>query len=126
MKSERLHTAGDWMLRLQSEQLDQNELAEWVEWYGSDAANRLAFEEMQSSYESLRQLPTNRRELLIERIMGPAAEQILAEARQPAPASTQSAGFWENLRASLSSMAWWSYRERVFAACVGACIAFTV
>lgn len=131
MKSERLHTAGDWLLRLQSEQLDQNELAEWVEWYGSDAANRLAFEEMQSSYESLRQLPTHRRELLIERIMGPAAEEILAqeqETRRPASPNTpsQPAGFWENLRASLSSMAWWSYRERVFAACVGACIAFTV
>jgi transmembrane sensor len=127
MKSERLHTAGDWLLRLQSEQLDQNELAEWVEWYGSDAANRLAFEEIQSSYESLRQLPTNRRELLIERIMGPAAEDLLRQdARRSAAPDSRQPGFWDNLRASFSSMAWWSYRERVFAACVGACIAFTV
>lgn len=127
MKTERLQTAGDWLLRLQADQLEQHELAEWVEWYGSEVENRAAFEEMQSSYETLRLLPEARRELLAERILGSAlasATQAQPRFRARRPSRT---GLWATLASRLPFGAvWWSYRERILAACIGACIAFSV
>lgn len=66
--SSRLETAGDWLLRLEAEQLDPRELTEWVEWYGRDAGNRAAFDELQTDYETLRMMPCEQRARLAERL----------------------------------------------------------
>jgi len=115
METERLHTAADWLLRMQSEQLEQQELAEWVEWYGAHTDNRTAFEQMQSSYESLRVVPAQRREALAIRILQSASPET------PQENLGQRLGTW------ISALtAWLTTRERLFAACVGACMAFIV
>jgi transmembrane sensor len=111
METERLHAAGDWLLRLQSEHLEQHELTEWVEWYGTHAENRAAFEEMLSSYEMLRTLPLDVKQRL--------AARVLSSRARP--------GFWNRVSSWFAANASWpGGRERIFAACVGACIAFTV
>src|SRR3569833_1775493 len=117
METERLHTAGDWLLRLQSEQLEQHELAEWDEWYGADVGNRAAFEEMQSSYEMLRTLPADRKEQFAARLLGPA----MLEREEP---GTQ-LSLWQRMLSWLPQGAFGN-RERLFAAAVGAFIAFAV
>jgi transmembrane sensor len=123
MKTERLQIAGDWLLRLQADHIEQHELAEWVEWYGSDVENRAAFEEMQASYEALRLMPNARREHLVERVMGPAAEEIL----RPKPQDEKRQGLWSRIKSYLQpGDMWLGRRERIFAACAGACIAFSV
>lgn len=117
METERLHTAADWLLRMQSEQLEQQELAEWVEWYGAHTDNRTAFEQMQSSYESLRTVPAQRREALATRILQSAS---------PGRATAQET-LGHRLVSWVSAVtAWLTTRERLFAASVGACMAFTV
>jgi len=111
METERLHAAGDWLLRLQSEQLEQQDLAEWVEWYGADVNNRAAFEEMQANYEMLRTMSPEHKQLL--------AARVLSSSERP--------GVWRRLAGWFSANASWpAGRERIFAACIGACIAFTV
>ena len=111
METERLHNAGDWLLRLQSDQLEQQDLAEWVEWYGAHADNRVAFEQMQSDYEMLRMMPREHKQQL--------AAQVLSSAARP--------NFWNRLTGWFAVNASWpGGRERIFAACIGACIAFTV
>jgi transmembrane sensor len=111
METERLHTAGDWLLRLQSEHLEQQELTEWVEWYGAHAENRAAFEKMQASYETLRSVPREHK------------KQLAALVLRGSPRL----GWWRRVTRGLATNAnGLGGRERIFAACIGACIAFTV
>jgi transmembrane sensor len=65
-------TAGDWLLRLQSDELDQHELAAWLDWYGSEAAHSAAFEQLQTEYESLRGMPETQRRILANRLTASA------------------------------------------------------
>jgi transmembrane sensor len=60
--------AGDWLLRLQADELDQRELAAWLDWYTADSANSAAFEELQRRYEALRAVPPVRRRALVDRL----------------------------------------------------------
>lgn len=48
----RFATAGEWLLRLQDDDLEQEEFAAWLQWYEADPLNRAAFEEVQSAFES--------------------------------------------------------------------------
>lgn len=65
---ERLEIAGQWLLRLQTDSVEQHELAQWLEWYSTDDRNREAFERMQGVYESMRTLPTQQRVGLAARL----------------------------------------------------------
>jgi transmembrane sensor len=135
METERLHTAGDWLLRLQSEHLEQHELAEWVEWYGADVGNRAAFEEMQSSYEMLRTLPADRKRQFAARVLGPAMYERVSAVDAPVSESRNARearaeqearpSLWQRVLAWLPQGAFGN-RERLFAAAVGAFIAFAV
>jgi transmembrane sensor len=69
IEEERRAMAGDWLLRLQADELDQQELAAWLEWYGAEAANSAAFETLQMEYESLRSAPQARRRELANRLI---------------------------------------------------------
>ena len=111
METERLHAAGDWLLRLQSEQLEQQDLADWVEWYGADGDNRAAFEQMQARYEMLRTMSPEQKQLLAARVLNSSVR----------PSIWRRLSGWFSANASFPGG-----RERIFAACVGACIAFTV
>lgn len=59
--SDRLEIASDWLLRIQAGSLDSDELAEWLQWYDADAANRAAFEKVQATFESIHALPRSER-----------------------------------------------------------------
>jgi len=57
----RFAAAGEWLLRLQDDDLDPEEFAAWLHWYEADPLNRVAFEEMQSAFESANSLPATAR-----------------------------------------------------------------
>jgi transmembrane sensor len=57
----RLETASDWLLRIQDGSLDSEELAQWLQWYDADPANREAFEKIQATFESIHGLPKEER-----------------------------------------------------------------
>jgi transmembrane sensor len=61
----RLRESAEWLTRLSNGALDgaalsDDELAEWILWYETDAANALAFEEMQNLWNSLGLLEPSR------------------------------------------------------------------
>ena len=58
---DRLEVASDWLLRIQAGSLDSEELAQWVQWYDADSANRSAFERVQATFESIHSLPRRER-----------------------------------------------------------------
>ena len=60
-ESQRLEIAGDWLLRIQDGSLDSEELAQWLQWYDADAANRAAFEKVQATFASIHALPQSER-----------------------------------------------------------------
>src|SRR5262245_36377543 len=49
--------AADWVQRLDSPDLKEDELQSWLEWCGASDANRKAFEELQSLRARLRHAP---------------------------------------------------------------------
>lgn len=57
----RFAAAGEWLLRLQDDDLDPKEFAAWLHWYEADPLNRVAFEEMQSAFEAANSLPASER-----------------------------------------------------------------
>ena len=59
--SNRLEIASDWLLRIQAGSLDSEELAQWLQWYDADSANRSAFEKVQATFESIHALPQSER-----------------------------------------------------------------
>ncbi len=59
--TERLEIASDWLLRIQANPLEPEELSEWLQWYGADPANRAAFEKMQEAFESIHAMSTEKR-----------------------------------------------------------------
>lgn len=54
---DRLKVAGDWLFRLHEEELDESEIAAWIQWCESDPENVVAFEEMAASWKELGELP---------------------------------------------------------------------
>ena len=56
-EEERLEIASDWLLRIQGQTLSAEELAQWLQWYDADPANRAAFEKLQGTFESIHALP---------------------------------------------------------------------
>src|SRR5258708_6947248 len=68
----RFAAAGEWLLRLQADNIEQDEFSAWLQWYEADPSNRAAFEEAQAAFEAARGLsPGERSEwaeaLLVER-----------------------------------------------------------
>lgn len=68
--TDRLETASDWLLRIQAGSLDSEELAQWLQWYDADSANRAAFDKVQSTFESIHALPARERSALASRLNG--------------------------------------------------------
>lgn len=58
----RFATAAEWLLRLQDDDLAQEEFADWLRWYEADPMNRAAFEDAQSAFESASRLAPGDRE----------------------------------------------------------------
>jgi transmembrane sensor len=60
----RRKAAADWLQRLDNPALPEADLQAWLQWHGESEENRKAFEEMQTLYRQLRDLPGDfRREL---------------------------------------------------------------
>ena len=60
----RRKAAADWLQRLDDPALPEADLQAWLHWHGESEQNRKAFEEMQTLYRQLRDLPGGyRREL---------------------------------------------------------------
>ncbi|HEY4039709.1 MAG TPA: FecR domain-containing protein [Burkholderiaceae bacterium] len=63
-KDARRKAAADWLQRLDDPALPEADLQAWLHWHGESEQNRKAFEEMQTLYRQLRDLPGDyRREL---------------------------------------------------------------
>ena len=67
-ESHRLTIASDWLLRIQAGSLDSEELAQWLQWYDADSANRSAFEKVQATFESIHALPQSERSAWASRL----------------------------------------------------------
>ena len=67
-ESDRLEIASDWLLRIQTGSLDSEELAQWLQWYDADSANRSAFEKVQATFESIHALPQSERSAWASRL----------------------------------------------------------
>jgi transmembrane sensor len=61
--TDRLEVASDWLLRIEAGSLDPEDLAQWLQWYDADPANRDAFEKIQSTFESIHALPMSERKV---------------------------------------------------------------
>lgn len=58
----RFTAAGEWLLRLQDDDLEPDEFAAWLQWYEADPLNRAAFEEAQAVFESANRLAASDRD----------------------------------------------------------------
>ena len=67
-ENDRLEIASDWLLRIQAGSLDSEELAQWIQWYDADSANRSAFEKVQATFESIHALPQSERSAWASRL----------------------------------------------------------
>jgi transmembrane sensor len=65
---DRQEAAGEWLLRLEADDLDQQELAAWLEWY-THPANRATFDELQAEYERLRSASPSVRQKLADKVL---------------------------------------------------------
>lgn len=68
--SETLRTAAEWFLRLRGNDIEQWDIAEWLDWCAADVQHVIAFESVQQLFDSL------------EAIRGTERESILALARE--------------------------------------------
>lgn len=69
LQTQRLETAGLWLIRLQEDMLTESEVSEWIEWCESDPENLRAFEQLQSLWQAAgERLPPAPRSLLHTRI----------------------------------------------------------
>src|SRR5205823_10992993 len=66
--SDRLEIASDWLLRIQDGSLNSEDLAQWLQWYDADSANRAAFEKVQGTFESIHALPPSERSAWASRL----------------------------------------------------------
>ena len=66
--TDRLEIASDWLLRIEAGSLDSEALAQWLQWYDADPANREAFEKIQATFESIHALPASERSALASRL----------------------------------------------------------
>lgn len=104
-----LEIAGEWLLRLESDDLDQREVAAWLEWYSADQEHRIAFDELQAQYERLRAAPDEQRRRLADAI-----------ARQPAAhAPKKTAPRWRSWSLAIAAtvlisvcVAWFASTQR--------------
>jgi transmembrane sensor len=85
MDQSRFAAAGEWLLRLQDDDLDPEEFAAWLHWYEADPLNRVAFEEMQSAFESANSLAADDR--------SEWARELIHDTREPAAAPAGKARF---------------------------------
>lgn len=106
--NDRLDTASDWLLRMQSDPLTEAEVAEWLKWYDADPANRAAFERLQGTFEGLRGASAEAREEMARKL-GPRAID--------APAG---------LRATIRPIRSWLSHHRAWVAAAATSLAFAV
>jgi transmembrane sensor len=66
--SDRFEIASDWLLRIQAGSLNSEDLAQWLQWYDADSANRAAFEKVQATFDSIRALPVGERSAWASRL----------------------------------------------------------
>src|SRR5258708_37124882 len=64
----RRKAAADWLQRLDDPALPEADLQAWLHWHGESEQNRKAFEEMQTLYRQLRDLPGDYRRELRRRV----------------------------------------------------------
>jgi transmembrane sensor len=72
----RFATAGEWLLRLQDDDLAPEEFAAWLQWYEADPLNRAAFEDVQSAFESAHGLHASERDDWARRLIDSAREPV--------------------------------------------------
>src|SRR5689334_14298794 len=84
--SDRFATAGQWLLKLQSDDLAPEEFASWLAWYEADPLNRAAFDEAREIYDEASGLPVEDRARMARNLI---AKPSRFEWRQwwPGPAS---------------------------------------
>jgi transmembrane sensor len=69
----RLDVAADWMVRLQAEDIGEDQLAEWLAWY-DEPANRQAFDEMEVVQEEVRAIDPESRTRFASRFINAEPE----------------------------------------------------
>ena len=87
-ENDRLEIASDWLLRIQTGSLDSEELAQWLQWYDADSANRSAFEKVQATFESIHALPQSERSAWASRLDAleqPEGQHFRAKSRSRLP-----------------------------------------
>lgn len=107
-ESDRLEIASDWLLRIQDGSLDSEELAQWLQWYDTDSANRAAFEKVQATFESIHALPLSERSAWASRL-----DDLQQSERQHFRDSTQNGLFRDENRSIsrlLVALPWFSRR----------------
>jgi transmembrane sensor len=73
----RFATAGEWLLRLQDDDLDQKEFSAWLQWHEADPLNRAAFEEAQAAFESANGLAIGERKVWAASLIQARDERIV-------------------------------------------------
>jgi len=68
---DRFDIAGDWLLRLQAEDVSQDEFSAWLQWYEADPLNRAAFEDAQQQFEAVRSLSVEDRSQWAKELTAP-------------------------------------------------------
>lgn len=60
----RLIQAADWLQRIDADDVSEQQLQSWLDWYGKSEANRTAFEDLQRLHQKLRDAPDDYRRAL--------------------------------------------------------------
>ena len=79
----RFAAAGEWLLRVQDDDLGQEEFAAWLQWYEADPLNRAAFEEAQSAFESANRLRAGERERWAKELIDATPVHAAVSATRP-------------------------------------------
>lgn len=98
---DRFATAGEWLLRVQDDDLGQEEFAAWLQWYEADPLNRAAFEDAQSAFESANRLRASDRDRWARQLIHGESAPVLPPSATHARART----WWAALAASAIALA---------------------
>jgi transmembrane sensor len=114
----RLEAAADWLQRLDDPALPEADLQAWLQWYGESEQNRKAFEELQTLYRQLRDLPGDYRRELRQRFGHTEAlhrspwPKVWALAATVLLAAAGAAGAWWSQVSDPSTVAYAAPRDR--------------
>src|ERR1700687_2855144 len=102
----RFATAGEWLLKLQSDDIAQEEFSAWLQWYETDPLNRVAFEEAQAAFEAARGLSSEDRSRWAKQLIGERPEDSVIQPMTAVPLPPSVKARWLDWTRSLS----WSPR----------------